>query len=164
MTEAKQVPDNGSALVDQIARAEIAGIKDDVARLVRSVDSLRDTMAEGRRPQWQALGVLLMAILAIGGFAYWPIRETLSDLKTAFTSNSDTLNKLMIALPDKFVTVREHDRLLSRTELLMPRMEFEKVLADRDNRISGAVRRIERLEVLTGGRNVRPRIQGDPVD
>ncbi|MBP0438404.1 hypothetical protein [Tianweitania sediminis] len=40
-----------------------------------SIAALSTTLAERNKPQWQALSVMLAAIIAIGGLVYWPIRE-----------------------------------------------------------------------------------------
>lgn len=165
-------------VIDLLARHEIAGIKEDVRGLSRDVHHLRDNMAtrvdmaslaaaiakqeEGRRPQWQALGVMLAFAGAIGALAYWPILKGTDKLESALVETNKTVQALFIALPDKFPSIREHERLLRRVDRdLVPRSEIDKTNSDRDARIAGSVRRLERLETLILGRRPGIRIQGD---
>lgn len=54
-----------------------------------SISALSTTLAERNKPQWQALSVMLAAVVAIGGLAYMPIREATNDLKTAVSGLSE---------------------------------------------------------------------------
>lgn len=56
-----------------------------------SIAALSSTLAERNKPQWQALSVMLAAVVAIGGLAYMPIREATNDLKTSVGSLSEKI-------------------------------------------------------------------------
>lgn len=67
------------------------------------------------RPQWSllvSLGLLGLAFVStVGALAYWPIRETQSDLKLAVVE----ITKVLSVLPDRFITLRELDMRQMRT-------------------------------------------------
>lgn len=89
-----------------------------------SISALSTTLAERNKPQWQALSVMLAAVVAIGGLAYMPIREATNDLKTAVSS-----------LSEKVVTRQEMDWRASRG--IEDRNRTEAAVADlRTNSVS----------------------------
>jgi len=55
-----------------------------------SIAALSTTLAERNKPQWQALSVMLAAIIAIGGLVYWPIREGQTRIDATLTRMSET--------------------------------------------------------------------------
>ncbi len=46
-----------------------------------ALNTLSSSLAERNKPNFQALGVMLTAMVVLGGLLYWPIRETTTDLK-----------------------------------------------------------------------------------
>jgi hypothetical protein len=47
----------------------------------RSLAAIRDELNNSRRPQWQALSVLLAVLVVVGGLVYLPVKQELSALK-----------------------------------------------------------------------------------
>ena len=55
----------------------------DIAGLKSALESIATRQQEQQKPQWNALGVMLAAMVALGGLAFWPIREATTNLSTA---------------------------------------------------------------------------------
>lgn len=181
-------------VVDVVARSEISGIKEDVNALSHKIESLASKhdinflseaiqrialkQDSSSRPNFQvllssiALGVTIL--IAIGGFAYWPITATQADLKETiktlservvyqrrYDSNYESIGKQFDQLRKDKADKDVLEQIEKRISTIVPRAEVNAIIGDRDARINGAIRRIERLETLTLG--VRPtlRLQGD---
>jgi hypothetical protein len=73
----------------------ITALSNSIGTMSTKVDerfnALSATVAERSRPQWQALSVMLGAMVVLGGLTYWPIREGTSDLKIAVQQISDRM-------------------------------------------------------------------------
>lgn len=121
----------------------------------QAIASLSSTMAERSRPQWQALGVALTFFALLGALAYWPIRESTGDLKSAVS-----------VLAEKVVTQQEmqwrtqrglEDR--QRMELAVagiredqvPRKELERVWDAGNQRDADLQRQIDQLSASYSG-------------
>lgn len=112
-----------------------------------SIAALSSTLAERNKPQWQALSVMLAAVVAIGGLAYMPIREATNDLKVSVNS-----------LSEKIVTRQEMDWRQARSaedrtrtestisdvrERQVPRDELDRVFSSYDQRFADIQRQID---------------------
>jgi hypothetical protein len=151
-------------LIDLLARAEIKGVKDDLHSLSTRFDSgftlLSQKIDNLRTPQYSlvvsVVGLGMMVLVAIGGFAYWPIRETQSDLKDSIRALSQGVVYQRRYDSGQVEVIRQFEEL-KREKATKETMAA--IIADRDNRMSGIVRRLERLESATSGRT--PRAKGD---
>ncbi len=115
-----------------------------------AIAGLSQTLAERNKPQWQALSVMLAAVVAIGGLAYLPIREATTDLKGLTTR-----------LEERMITRQEMDWRQARSQedrLRMeggistlradqvPRAEHERVWQNYDQRFSDHQRQIDEMK------------------
>jgi hypothetical protein len=101
---------NGQPMPDAALQVRVRNLSDDVHSLrgeMRDIKTAIDAIATQQnkqgQPQWQALGVMLTAVVIVGGLAWWPIREASMDMQT-------TLRALM----ERSVTQRQHDADLAR--------------------------------------------------
>ncbi len=157
----------GGETIDALARVEIAGVKEDVRSVSRDLHSLRDTAAtkadinslgtsianlsnkhdQLRQPQYSLVvsmvGLTVGILATLGGFALWPIREGQNDLKdtiktlaqgVVYQRRYDDNNQRVYKILDD---IREH---------MVDEKTFRAIIADRDARLNGNVRRLERLE------------------
>lgn len=94
------------------------------ARIEEKIGGVVQESLSSRKPQYQAMMFALAVILAVGGMAYWPIRENTSDLKVS----QFTLNQSLQTLADRTaVTVQTlADRI---SEKFVPRAESERLSA-----------------------------------
>lgn len=119
-----------------------------------SIAGLSSQLADKNKPQWQALSVMLAAALAIGGLAYWPIREATANLKV----DQQRINDTMVTRSEmEWRTARSaEDR--QRTELslrlltddLVPRAEHARVWANYDQRLVEVQRQLDELKQAAG--------------
>lgn len=81
MTTRRPPRDGDSALATRLFVVE-----EDVRELKTAISSgfasLHTKFEERSKIQWPAWTLFLATIIAVGGFAYWPIRENQQDLKT----------------------------------------------------------------------------------
>lgn len=57
-------------------------VREGFAQSSKQISDLGSRFEQERRPQWQAYGVMLTAIVVLGTMAYWPIREQQNRLET----------------------------------------------------------------------------------
>lgn len=73
----------------------ILGLNQSIGAMSTRVDerfnSIASTIAERSRPQWQALSVMLAALVVMGGLLYWPVREQAEDMKGAISKIVDRM-------------------------------------------------------------------------
>lgn len=136
--------------------------------LSSGLDSINAKLADTSKPQWQALGVMLTAIVVVGSLAYWPIRETqqriestVATMATNFQTSIDTTNKrfdnvLSLQQFEAFKNTYENNRALSRLdnnarfekiergmEQTVPRAEHERVWLGIDQRFADMQRQVD---------------------
>jgi hypothetical protein len=119
-----------------------------------SINALATSLAERNKPQWQALGVMLAFATALGGLAYWPIREATNDLKAS-----------VAVIVDKMVTQKELEWRSARSaedrarmeaaiaelrEAQVPRAELERVWQSFDQRFSDHQRQLDDVKQAQG--------------
>lgn len=119
-----------------------------------SIAQLSQSMAESRRPQWQALSVMLAGVVVLGGLLYWPIREATSRLETA-----------VIALAEKTVPraeiewrsqrgaedrKRTEDALAALRLSAVDRAEWLQQIHGRDTEVAELNRRVEEIRQNIG--------------
>ena len=85
--------------------------------------NLSTNLADRNRPQWTAIGVALSFAVIIGGMAYWPIRESTGDLKTAILEQSKQTAQNFKDLATTTVSRQEMDWRAKRGEEDRTRME-----------------------------------------
>ena len=81
----ERVANQGHRLA-QVEATMTRGFSDIASKL----ESFTNDYKNNQRPQWQAMGVMLTAALAIGALVYWPIREAQADLKGRMNELSST--------------------------------------------------------------------------
>lgn len=101
---------NGASLVDAALQERVRNLSDDVHAVRGELQGLRHAIegiatqqARQGQPQWQALGVMLTAVVVVGGLAWWPIRETTQDTRAAVQ-----------VIAERAVTQRQHDADMAR--------------------------------------------------
>lgn len=146
------------------------------AQINEKLGIMSSDFAAARRPQWQALSVLVAAAVVIGGLAYWPIREGTNEVKAdiravqndqlsrdelAYRSarsaedrarTDQTLRDLSEAKVDKDLWAAEHQRVVDSVAAVGLRVD------DLNNRFGNAYSiadalsdlqaRIDRIEML----------------
>lgn len=125
----------------------------------QSIASLTTSLSERNKPQWQAIGVALTFAVIIGGMAYWPIRESTTDLKQTVAALALETNQSIRLLADKAVTREElnwrsqrtaEDRQRSEAAIadirssMLPRNEWMERNASRDHDIDNIRQSITR--------------------
>lgn len=58
-----------------------------------SISALSTEYRNGQRPQWQAMGVILSAMIVLIGLLYWPVREQQADTKSDIAALSQTMKE-----------------------------------------------------------------------
>lgn len=94
----------------------------------QSIASLTTSLSERNKPQWQAIGVALTFAVIIGGMAYWPIRESTTDLKQTVAALALETNQSIRLLADKAVTRQEMDWRAARGQ--EDRVRTDAAIAD----------------------------------
>lgn len=119
-----------------------------------SIQSLSGTLAEHRRPQWQALGVALTFAAMLGALAYLPIREATTDLKAgvavlaATTMTREEIQwRFSLVDQDK---VRDDQTTRELRDSTVPRVAWEERNRARDLEVADLNRRIEELRQNVG--------------
>lgn len=119
-------------------------------QIEQSIAGLSSTLSERAKPQWQAIGVALTFAVIIGGMAYWPIRETTTDLKSTVSTLAAETNQTIRMLADRTVSRAEmdwraargsEDRVRSEAAVadirasMLPRNEWSERNLNRDHEI-----------------------------
>ncbi|MBN9235079.1 MULTISPECIES: hypothetical protein [Phyllobacteriaceae] len=134
---------------------------DKMATEMRSgLANLSTNLADRNRPQWTAISVALSFAVIIGGMAYWPIRETTSDLKAAILEQAKQTAQNIKDLDVNTVSRQEMDWRSSRSiedrariegaiadirANLVPRTENERVWQFYEQRLADQQRQIDRI-------------------
>jgi hypothetical protein len=89
--------------------------------LANGLDNINAKLTDTHKPQWQALGVMLSAVIVVGTLAYWPIREAQSRFENALVGLSkDTTDKFENTIPLQqfrdFKETYENNRALNRID------------------------------------------------
>lgn len=96
----------------------ISGISQQIAGLAQKIDARAQT-------NWPVIigfgGFALSIMVAIGGMAYWPIREAQSDLKAIAAKQTDVIG----SLGDRFVSIRELEGRSGRTQSELARLNAD---------------------------------------
>lgn len=141
------VPDHQARYNIGALEQRVYGLEQGVAGLSSQISGLSQQIAASGKTNWSVIigfgGIALSFMIAIGGMAYWPIREAQADLKTtvAELSKGSALalaesNKTIAALAnqtamqfsavgDKFVTIRELDARGNRTRQDVDRLNTD---------------------------------------
>jgi hypothetical protein len=119
-----------------------------------SINALATTLAERNKPQWQALGVMLAFATALGGLAYWPIREATNDLKA---SVAIIIDKMVTQKEMKWRAARSaEDRgrmeggIAELRSSQVPRAELERVWQSFDQRFADQQRQLDDVKQAQG--------------
>lgn len=115
-----------------------------------SIAALSTTLAERNKPQWQALSVMLAAIVAIGGLVYWPIREG----QTRIDTTLNRMNETMVTRQEMDWRQARGQEDRSRMESsiadvregLVPREEHARVWSNYDQRLADQQRQLDELK------------------
>jgi hypothetical protein len=93
----------------------VYGLEQGVAGLSSQISGLSQQISASGKTNWTVIigfgGIALSFMIAIGGMAYWPIRETQSDMK----ANIAKLTDIQASFAEKFVSIRELDARSSRS-------------------------------------------------
>lgn len=122
----------GSGSPDHQARYNIGaleqrvyGLEQGVAGLSSQISGLSQQISASGKTNWSVIigfgGIALSFMIAIGGMAYWPIREAQGDMKSLLNKQGDAL----IAMGEKYVSVRELDQRSGRTRQEMDRLNTD---------------------------------------
>lgn len=125
----------------------VYGLEQGVAGLSSQISGLSQQISASGKTNWSVIigfgGIALSFMIAIGGMAYWPIREAQGDLKitvaemnkattAAFAETNKTIAALanqtalqFNAVGDKFVSVRELDQRSGRTRQELDRLNTD---------------------------------------
>jgi hypothetical protein len=138
-----------SALTVQVRGLE-SGLNALAAEVRASMERVSARLESRDRPQWQAMSVVLSAVIAIGTLAYLPIRENVAELKAKQSLSQQQYVALLEALPNDFVGTKEHERLLGEIRRfedgLVPRAEHVEHWHAVDNQIAAAQRQIDEIK------------------
>ncbi len=119
-----------------------------------SIAGLSNEFRSSQRPQWQAMSVILAFALAIGGLAYWPIRESTNDLKAAQTTIVENMvtQKEMDWRTARGMEDRQRTEMTLRSldTLMMPRPELDRVFDGYNQRLSDQQRQIDEVKQAQG--------------
>lgn len=123
----------------------VEGIAGSLTSVVTAVNSLGEKLDRRSTTPWaviwSALGVMLTFVVAVGGLAYWPIKDGQSDMKAALLTLQDRADKRIEALTATQVTRAEHEVHWRMGERLY---DFQR---DRISRVENRIeKRLERLE------------------
>lgn len=141
---------NGTVLVDAALQERVRNLGDEVHAFRGELQSIRHALegiatkqAQQGQPQWQALGVMLTAVVIVGGLAWWPIRETSQDTRTAIQ-----------ILTERAVTQRQHDAdLLRITGAISDTRQAVELLRLRSYEHHGSIAHLD-----TGQKNIDGRL------
>ena len=108
------------------------------AKLASAVDAINTKVADTNKPQGQALGVMLTAVVVVGTLAYWPIREAQARIEqnlAAYVLGTDLRFKEVLSLQQfqDFKSTYENNRTLVRVD---NNARFEKVERGVENSLS----------------------------
>lgn len=179
---------NGGGMTDQQARYNIGaleqrvyGLEQGVQGLSTQITGISQQIAAGSKTNWSVIigfgGISISLVIAIGGMAYWPIRETQADLKVAMakladaqasaaTRTADAHATLSDRVTREFVSVRELDARSVRTQtdlarlredikaidvVTVPRGEHTERWRAFDNQITDHQRQIDDLKRFNAG-------------
>ena len=125
--------------------ARVEGIVGTLDKVVSAVSGLGEKLdKKGQTPWaviWSALSVMLAFIVAIGGLAYWPIKDGQADIKASLLLMQERADKRFETIGANLVTRAEHEMHWRLQERLY---DFQR---DRIGRIEGRLdKRLERLE------------------
>lgn len=81
-----------------------------IDKLALSIGGIQKEVADRNKTPWQALSVLMGALVIFGGMAYWPVRENQADTKEQLMS----IRSVIAGFTANYVSRNENDRL--RTE------------------------------------------------
>lgn len=150
--------------------AQIAGLEQEMRRsfsaLSTGLDAINAKLADTSKPQWQALGVMLTAIVVVGTLAYWPIREAQSRIEATVADQARLINERfgsVVTLQQfaEFRSTYENNRALTRVDMnarfeklergletVVPREEHERVWIGLDQRFAEMRRQIDQNTAL----------------
>lgn len=122
--------------------------QEDVRSLQAGMAGIAGKLDQIGRPQWQALSVMLGALVVIGGLVYWPIRESQSEAK-------EFIREMRLAVVPRV----EHEKEWRRAELALTetRTRIEKnqeALVPRDvfmSTTTGLQRQVDEIRRDVGG-------------
>lgn len=146
-TQAPHVDARLSALETRVE--SIAGSLGEVVTAVRGLGEKIDL--RGRTPWgmiWTALGTLVGVLTVVGGLAYYPIKDSQTDLKQALLLMQDRADKRIEALSGSLVSRAEHE-VHWRSQDRDYDFQRDRIARaeDRVSRVEDRMtRRIERLE------------------
>lgn len=99
-------------------RARMTQFERGLTEISAAVHGLAAKFDKTQEPKWQAYGVMVTVMIAIGGLLYWPIRETQADLKA---SNNELIFRIG-GIGDRFMTIREGDARSARGAIDLKRL------------------------------------------
>lgn len=120
-----------------------------------AIAGLSQDLAERNRPQWQALSVMLATVIAIGGLAYWPIRDATGELKVT----TARLGEAMITRQEmEWRQARsQEDRLRLEGSVsdirsnLVPRAELDRVFDSFADQFRDKQRQLDEIKASQAG-------------
>lgn len=92
-----------------------ANVSHNFAQLDRAINNLSSQIQASQKTPWgtivSACGALIIFVSAVGGLAYFPIREGLNRLEVAQKDLSANVADAINGLPDKYITRLESERI-----------------------------------------------------
>lgn len=125
-----EMPDRNTGEHLASLETRVGALENGVSQIITTLNALASKMEDRSRPQWQAIGVGVALLGLLGGFAYWPIRESLNDIK--------------VSLHDKTIELQGKIEYLDRTTVDKETSTVWVKL--RDGQIADIQRRLDRLE------------------
>lgn len=120
-----------------------------------SLSGLSSSIAERNKPQWQAIGVALTFAVVVGGMAYWPIRETTSDLKDAMTALASNVVTRQEMDWRQARGAEDRDRMQATIAEMraqtVPRAEHDRTWSNYDQRFADTQRQIDVVKQAISG-------------
>lgn len=131
----------------------VASVNASIVAMSSKVDerfnSLAASIADQRRPQWQAISVILVFVGMVGALAYWPIREATGDLKSAIQTVAERMVtreeldwRAGRATEDR---AKNADAFKELRDMIRPRSEIESERRALDQHFADIQRQIDHL-------------------
>lgn len=103
----------------------VYGLEQGVAGLSSQISGLSQQISASGKTNWSVIigfgGIALSFMIAIGGMAYWPIREAQGDMKLLISKQADAI----ASLGERFVSIRELDARSGRTRQDIDRLNTD---------------------------------------
>ncbi len=135
------VPDRQARYNIGALEQRVYGLEQGVAGLSSQISGLSQQIAASGKTNWSVIigfgGIALSFMVAIGGMAYWPIREAQADMKLLIGKQADAI----ASLGERFVSIRELDARSGRT-----RQDIDRLNTDLNTLDVNARRAMEQVD------------------